>query len=91
MVEFVALHWWLMCLGSVACSMIVEPEQRVADFAKAGSDIISVHAEQSSTIHLHRLINAVCGMIPHLCIQAYLSTLRGYLSSARFPCTARVP
>lgn len=39
--------------------MIVEPEQRVADFAKAGSDIISVHAEQSSTIHLHRLINAV--------------------------------
>eukprot|EP00884_Botryococcus_braunii_P018041 jgi/Botrbrau1/4920/Bobra.0122s0002.1 len=39
--------------------MIVEPEQRVADFAKAGSDIISVHAEQSSTIHLHRLINAI--------------------------------
>ena len=37
--------------------MIVEPEQRVADFAKAGSDIISVHAEQSATIHLHRTIN----------------------------------
>lgn len=37
--------------------MIVEPELRVADFAKAGSDIISVHAEQSSTIHLHRAIN----------------------------------
>jgi hypothetical protein len=34
--------------------MIVEPELRVADFAKAGADIISVHAEQSSTIHLHR-------------------------------------
>jgi len=39
--------------------MIVEPEQRIADFAKAGSDIISVHAEQSSTIHLHRVVNAI--------------------------------
>ncbi len=39
--------------------MIVEPEQRVADFAKAGSDIISVHAEQSATIHLHRVVNQV--------------------------------
>jgi len=36
--------------------MIVEPGARVADFAKAGSDIITVHAEQSATIHLHRLI-----------------------------------
>lgn len=36
--------------------MIVEPEQRVADFAKAGADIISVHAEQASTIHLHRVV-----------------------------------
>ena len=36
--------------------MIVEPELRVADFAKAGADIISVHAEQSSTIHLHRVV-----------------------------------
>lgn len=40
--------------------MIVEPEQRVADFIKAGSDIVSVHAEQSATIHLHRLVNNVC-------------------------------
>lgn len=39
--------------------MIVEPEQRIADFAKAGSDIISVHCEQSSTIHLHRVVNAI--------------------------------
>jgi ribulose-phosphate 3-epimerase len=39
--------------------MIVEPENRVADFAKAGADIISVHAEQSSTIHLHRLVNQI--------------------------------
>ena len=39
--------------------MIVEPELRVADFAKAGADIISVHAEQSSTIHLHRTLNMV--------------------------------
>jgi ribulose-phosphate 3-epimerase len=39
--------------------MIVEPEQRVADFAAAGADIISVHAEQASTIHLHRVINQI--------------------------------
>lgn len=39
--------------------MIVEPEQRVADFIKAGADIVSVHCEQSSTIHLHRVINEV--------------------------------
>ena len=39
--------------------MIVEPEQRVADFAKAGADIISVHCEQSSTIHLHRTLNMI--------------------------------
>jgi hypothetical protein len=44
---------------SYCCQMIVEPELRVADFAKAGADIISVHAEQSATIHLHRSINQV--------------------------------
>lgn len=43
----------------MSCQMIVEPEQRVADFAKAGADIISVHAEQSSTIHLHRVVNMI--------------------------------
>eukprot|EP00184_Porphyridium_aerugineum_P007996 CAMPEP_0184692968 /NCGR_PEP_ID=MMETSP0313-20130426/1277_1 /TAXON_ID=2792 /ORGANISM="Porphyridium aerugineum, Strain SAG 1380-2" /LENGTH=267 /DNA_ID=CAMNT_0027150905 /DNA_START=75 /DNA_END=878 /DNA_ORIENTATION=+ len=36
--------------------MIVEPELRIPDFVKAGADIISVHAEGSSTIHLHRTI-----------------------------------
>jgi len=40
--------------------MIVEPDQRVPDFIKAGADIVSVHCEQSSTIHLHRTINQVC-------------------------------
>lgn len=39
--------------------MIVEPEQRIADFIKAGADIVSVHAEQSSTIHLDRVVNQV--------------------------------
>eukprot|EP00199_Chlamydomonas_sp_CCMP681_P005544 CAMPEP_0119104930 /NCGR_PEP_ID=MMETSP1180-20130426/3007_1 /TAXON_ID=3052 ORGANISM="Chlamydomonas cf sp, Strain CCMP681" /NCGR_SAMPLE_ID=MMETSP1180 /ASSEMBLY_ACC=CAM_ASM_000741 /LENGTH=257 /DNA_ID=CAMNT_0007089813 /DNA_START=147 /DNA_END=920 /DNA_ORIENTATION=+ len=39
--------------------MIVEPELRVADFAKAGADIISVHAEASSTIHLHRTVGQI--------------------------------
>ncbi|NJN48943.1 MAG: ribulose-phosphate 3-epimerase [Alkalinema sp. RL_2_19] len=46
--------------------MIVEPERYVADFAKAGADIISVHAEQSSTSHLHRTL----GMIKDLGKQA---------------------
>jgi ribulose-phosphate 3-epimerase len=39
--------------------MIVEPERYVADFAKAGADIISVHAEQSSTTHLHRVLGQI--------------------------------
>lgn len=39
--------------------MIVEPELRIPDFAKAGADIISVHAEVASTIHLHRSVNMV--------------------------------
>ena len=39
--------------------MIVEPELRVADFAKAGADIISVHCEQSATIHLHRTLGQI--------------------------------
>eukprot|EP00871_Galdieria_phlegrea_P000673 jgi/Galph1/1606/GphlegSOOS_G277.1 len=39
--------------------MIVQPELRIPDFAKAGADIISVHAEQSSTIHLHRTLSQI--------------------------------
>ncbi|MFQ3613523.1 MAG: ribulose-phosphate 3-epimerase [Cyanobacteriota bacterium] len=39
--------------------MIVQPENYVADFAKAGADIISVHAESSSTIHLHRTLSQI--------------------------------
>jgi len=39
--------------------MIVEPEQRVEDFANAGADIISVHCEAASTIHLHRTIGQI--------------------------------
>ncbi|CAL5441730.1 unnamed protein product [Camellia sinensis] len=39
--------------------MIVEPDQRVPDFVKAGADIVSVHCEQSSTIHLHRKVNQI--------------------------------
>lgn len=42
-----------------ALQMIVEPELRVADFAKAGADIISVHAENAATIHLHRTLNQI--------------------------------
>uniref|UniRef100_A0A0D3AY78 Ribulose-phosphate 3-epimerase n=1 Tax=Brassica oleracea var. oleracea TaxID=109376 RepID=A0A0D3AY78_BRAOL len=39
--------------------MIVEPDQRVPHFIKAGADIVSVHCEQSSTIHLHRTVNQI--------------------------------
>uniref|UniRef100_A0A2P2MAP2 ribulose-phosphate 3-epimerase n=1 Tax=Rhizophora mucronata TaxID=61149 RepID=A0A2P2MAP2_RHIMU len=42
--------------------MIVEPEQRVPDFIKAGADIVSVHCEQSSTIHLHRTLTQIKGL-----------------------------
>ncbi|HEY9908256.1 MAG TPA: ribulose-phosphate 3-epimerase [Thermosynechococcaceae cyanobacterium] len=39
--------------------MIVEPERYVADFAKAGADHITVHAETSSTSHLHRVLGQI--------------------------------
>jgi len=41
--------------------MIVEPERYVADFAKAGADIITVHWE--ATVHANRLIHQIkeCG------------------------------
>src|SRR5256886_9618199 len=37
--------------------MIVEPERYVDEFAKAGADLISVHAE--ATPHLHRLVEHI--------------------------------
>lgn len=37
--------------------MIVEPERYVEDFAKAGADIIVVHAEAS--VHLHRTVQLI--------------------------------
>lgn len=39
--------------------MIVEPELIIPEFVKAGADIISVHCEGNSTIHLHRTINLI--------------------------------
>ncbi|MCU0526611.1 MAG: ribulose-phosphate 3-epimerase [Elainella sp. Prado103] len=39
--------------------MIVEPEKYVADFAKAGADHILVHAESSSTTHIHRVLGQI--------------------------------
>jgi len=39
--------------------MIVEPERYLADFAKAGADHLLVHAEPSSTIHLHRVLSQI--------------------------------
>ena len=43
-----------------------------ADFIKAGSDIVSVHAEQSSTIHLHRVLTQVKDSLPAAQLPAYL-------------------
>src|SRR3954463_12898496 len=40
--------------------MIVEPERYVEEFARAGADIISVHAEAS--VHLHRTIQQIRGL-----------------------------
>jgi ribulose-phosphate 3-epimerase len=40
--------------------MIVEPERYVADFAKAGADVISVHVEASP--HLHRTLQTIRGL-----------------------------
>ncbi len=37
--------------------MIVEPEKYIEDFAKAGSDIITVHYE--ATVHLHRAVEQI--------------------------------
>ena len=39
--------------------MIVEPERHIAAFAKAGADHLIVHAEQSVTFHLHRLLSQI--------------------------------
>ncbi|MEN9205243.1 MAG: ribulose-phosphate 3-epimerase [Thermostichales cyanobacterium SZTDM-1c_bins_54] len=39
--------------------MIVEPEKYVGDFAKAGADIISVHAEHNASPHLHRTLSQI--------------------------------
>lgn len=39
--------------------MIVEPDLLIPEFVKAGADIISVHCEGESTIHLHRTLNLI--------------------------------
>lgn len=39
--------------------MIVEPEQMLDAFVKAGADHILVQAEPASTIHLHRLLSRI--------------------------------
>lgn len=39
--------------------MIVEPERRIEDFAKAGADIISVHCEAAASTHLHSTIQQI--------------------------------
>lgn len=39
--------------------MIVEPEKYVEDFAEAGADIITVHAEHNASPHLHRTLGQI--------------------------------
>lgn len=42
--------------------MIVEPEKYIEDFAEAGADIISVHAEHNASPHLHSTLSRIRGM-----------------------------
>jgi ribulose-phosphate 3-epimerase len=42
--------------------MIVEPERYLDEFAGAGADHILVHAEPSSTIHLHAVLTRIRGL-----------------------------
>src|SRR3954469_472705 len=39
--------------------MVVEPERYLDDFARAGADHLLVHAEPSSTLHLHRVLSRI--------------------------------
>jgi ribulose-phosphate 3-epimerase len=39
--------------------MMVEPERYLEDFARAGADHILIHAEPSSTLHLHRTLTRI--------------------------------
>jgi ribulose-phosphate 3-epimerase len=39
--------------------MIVEPERYIDEFANAGADHLLVHAEQASTVHLHRTLQHI--------------------------------
>ncbi len=39
--------------------MVVEPERLLDDFVRAGADHLLIHAEPSSTIHLHRTLSRV--------------------------------
>ena len=39
--------------------MMVEPERMIDDFVKAGADIITVHGEGTSSIHVHRCIQMI--------------------------------
>jgi hypothetical protein len=68
--------------ATICTQMIVEPEQRVPDFIKAGADIVSVHCENASTIHLHRTVNQASTWIPYgdlwvYCYVTYPSSLWG--------------
>ena len=42
--------------------MIVEPEKYIEGFAKAGADIISVHAEHNASPHLHSTLSRIRGL-----------------------------
>ena len=39
--------------------MIVEPEKYITDFVIAGADIISIHAENNASLHLHRTLGQI--------------------------------
>ena len=39
--------------------MIVEPEKYITNFVNAGADIISIHAENNASLHLHRTLGQI--------------------------------
>lgn len=41
--------------------MVASPSEHIKDFADAGADLITVHAESLSAVHLHRLVTTIKG------------------------------
>ena len=67
--------------------MVVEPERHLQDIAGAGADHILIHAEPSSTVHLHRVLAiAFISHVLHMCdVVLVMSVDPGYSGQAFLP------